>query len=537
MKAIRYLRLLPCLAVLALCGAIPSAAQVPYRRILHSDNEPQSWLTYGGNYLDQRFSRLKQIDKQNVGQLKMAWVYQLRRQGIVEASPIVVDGIMYLTEPPSTVTALDVRTGRPLWTWIPVLKNVVAIGLYQTNRGVAALNDCVYVATIDAHLVALDAKTGAVRWNVVVADNAKGYAITQAPLALDGKIIVGTGGAEAGIRGFLDAYDAKTGKQLWRVWTIPAPGEPGSETWAGNSADHGGGSTWNTGAYDPDLNLLYWGTGNPAPDWNGDARMGDNLYTCALIAVEATSGKMKWYFQFTPHETHDWDAAEPPILFDDVIGGKPRKLLGFANRNAFYYVLDRETGEFLTGIPFAKETWARGLDAKGRPIPNPNSDPTPEGNLVFPSVTGAVNWTSPSYSPETKLFYVDVREMGSYFFKGKAEFEPGKIAMGGGGGERALSGDDAYGAIRALEGTTGKLKWEFRLLSPSWVATLATSGGLVFSGSDEGNFFALDAESGKPLWDFNLGASIRSNPVTYEVDGKQYVVESAGNTYFVFSLP
>jgi len=534
MKTARFVPIL-------LAFSIPAAALaqappvVPYERLVKSDGEPQDWMTYGGNYYGQRFSALRQINKLNVGTLRMAWAYQtVRPASNMESSPIVVDGIMYLTEPPSTVTALDSRTGAKIWTWSPILNNVVAIGLFQTNRGVAILDKTVYIATIDAHLVALDAKTGAVKWNTLVADNRVGYAITGPPLVINGKVLIGTGGSEAAVRGFLDCFDAATGKRLWRIWTVPALNEPGSESWG--TALPEGGTTWNAGAYDPELNLVYWGTGNPAPDWNGDERPGDNLYTCSLLAIDPDTGKMKWFFQFSPHETHDWDASEPPVLFDDSINGKPRKLLGFANRNGFYYVLDRATGEFITGIPYVKQTWAKGLDAKGRPIFLPNIDPTPEGNLVFPSITGAVNWTSPSYSPLTKLFYVDAREMGSYFLKSAPRWEPGKFPAGG-GGERALSGDDAYGAIRALDGTTGKRKWEFKLLAPSWVGTLATGGGLVFSGSDEGNFFALDADTGKPLWEIFLGSSIRSNPVTFAVDGKQYVIVSAGSTFFTFALP
>jgi alcohol dehydrogenase (cytochrome c) len=523
-------------ALIAFAVALPTTAQVPYDRLVKSDGEPANWLSYGGNYYDQRFSGLKQLTPENVAGLKLAWAYQpTRPAGNVETSPVVVDGILYVTEPPSTVTALDAHTGAKIWTWSPILKNVVAIGLFQTNRGVAVLDGRVYVATIDAHLVALDAKTGSVVWNTVVADNKMGYAITGPPLAIDGKILIGTGGSEAAVRGLLDCFDAKTGKRLWRIWTVPAPGDPEAATW-GNSVPAGG-TTWNAAAYDPKLNLVYWGTGNPAPDWNGDDRPGSNLYTCSLLAIDPVAGKVKWYFQFSPHETHDWDASEPPVLFDGTIDGKPRKLLGFANRNAFYYVLDRETGKFVAGQPYAKQTWAKGLDAEGQPIVMPNTGPSPEGNLVFPSITGAINWTSNSYSPITKLFYVDAREMGSYFVKGtNTHWEMGKFPANA-GGERALSGDDAYGAIRALEATTGKMKWEFRLHSPSWVGTLATAGGLVFSGTDEGNFFALDAVTGKPLWNIYLGSSLRSNPVTYAVDGKQYVFVTAGTTYFVFGLP
>jgi len=513
--------------------------RVTYDEILHAASHPSDWLTYGGNYSSQRFSELKQINKQNVDTLKLRWVYQLRHTGIFESSPIVVDGVMYVTEPPTTVTALDVRTGRPIWRWTADLpKNLLTIGLFPTNRGVAVLGDTVYVATIDAHLVALDAKTGAMKWSVEIGDNKKAVAITQAPLAINGKIIVGMGGGEGGLRGYIDAYDAKDGKRLWRLYTIPTKGEPGVETWEGDSYKYGGATTWNTGAYDPELNTLYWGTGNPAPDWNGDMRKGDNLYSCSLLAIDADTGKMKWYFQFSPHETHDWDSSEPPILFDAVINGKKRKIVAQANRNAFYYVLDRETGQFLAGAAYAKQTWAKGLDAKGRPIEMPNIDPTTQGNLIYPSITGSVNWTSSSYSPLTGLVYVDTREQGAYYFKGHPTMEPANpLDIGGGGGQRVVYGDDAYSAIKALESTTGKIKWQFKMVGDSWTGTLATAGGLVFCADSQGNFFALDADDGKPLWNIQLGNSVRANPITYAVDGKQYVEAAAGNAVSVFSLP
>ena len=297
----------------------PSAAraQVSYDRIVRAHSEPQNWLTYSGTYSSQRFSSLREITTENVSQLKVAWVYQVRKPGLVETTPLVVDGVMYLTEPPSTVTALDVHSGRTIWTWSPAMpRDVRFIGFPPVNRGVAILDDTVYVATLDAHLVALDAKSGAVRWDVVVADNKTGHSMTLAPLALDGRIIVGPSGGEAGIRGFLDAYDAKTGQRLWRYWTIPGPGEAGHETWGGDSWKTGAGPTWLTGSYDPELNLLYWGVGNPGPDWNGDLRPGDNLYTCAVLALDAATGSLKWHFQFTPHDVHDWDACQVPVLLD-----------------------------------------------------------------------------------------------------------------------------------------------------------------------------------------------------------------------------
>ena len=540
MKAARYLLCGAALAALLLGGRTEMRAQnVTYDEILHSASHPNDWLTYGGNYSAQRFSELKQINKANVSQLKLQWVYQLRKSGIFESSPIVVDGMMYVTEPPTTVTALDVRTGRPVWRWSADLpKDLLTIGLFPTNRGVAILGDTVYVATIDAHLVALDAKTGNMRWRVEIGDNKKAVAITQAPMAIDGKIVVGMGGGEGGLRGYIDAYDAKDGHRLWRLYTIPTTGEPNVESWEGESYKYGGATTWNTGAYDPELNTLYWGTGNPAPDWNGDQRKGDNLYSCSLLAIDADTGKLKWYFQFSPHETHDWDASEPPILFDATIGGKKRKIVAQADRNAFYYVLDRVTGEFITGKAYAKETWAKGLDAKGRPIENPNIDPTTQGNLIYPSITGSVNWTSSSYSPLTGLFYVDTREQGAYYYKGHPTIEPANPAdTGGGGGQKLVNGDSAYTAVRALEATTGERKWEFKMVGDSWTGTLATAGGLVFCADSQGVFFALDAESGKALWNIQLGNAVRANPITYAVDGKQYVVGEAGNAVSVFSLP
>jgi len=540
MKAAKFIVCSLALVTLLLGSRMRSWAQnVTYDRILHAADHPEDWLTYGGNYASQRFSPLKQINKENVNSLKLRWIYQLRRSGIAESSPIVADGLMYITEPPTTVTALDVRTGRPVWRWSADLpRDLLTIGLFPTNRGVAILGDTVYVATIDAHLVALDAKTGIVRWRSEVGNNKEGVAITQAPMAINGKIIVGMGGGEAGLRGYIDAYDAKDGKRLWRLYTVPTTGEPGVETWEGESYKWGGATTWNTGAYDPELDTIYWGTGNPAPDWNGDARKGDNLYSCTLLAIDADTGKLKWYFQFSPHETHDWDSAEPPILFDATVNGKLRKIVAQANRNAFYYVLDRVTGEFITGQAYAKQTWAKGLDAKGRPIELPDTEPSTKGTLVYPSITGGVNWTSSSYSPLTGLFYVNTREQGAYYYKGRPTIQPANPAdVGGGGGEKILNGDAAYSAVRALEGTTGNRKWEFKMVGDSWTGTLITAGGLVFCADANGVFFALDADTGKPLWNIQLGNSVRANPITYAVDGKQYVEASAGNSISVFSLP
>ncbi|MDA0678957.1 MAG: PQQ-dependent dehydrogenase, methanol/ethanol family [Proteobacteria bacterium] len=529
------------LVVLIMVLAAHSAnADVSFGRLVDAKNDKDNWLTYSGTYRSERYSPLAEINTRNVKNLKVIWAYQMQPStitgaGLVETTPLVADGIMYITEPPSTVTALDARTGKRLWTWSSELSDeVLHIGFPKVNRGVALLGDAVYVGTLNAHLVSLDAATGALRWDVEVADNKVGFSLTLAPLALERMIIVGVSGAEAGVRGFVDAYDSATGERVWRFNTIPAPGEPGSETWQGDAWQTGGGSTWLTGSYDPDLDLLYWTVGNPAPDWNGDVRPGNNLYSCSLIALDPDTGELKWHFQFTPHDTHDWDANQIPVLFDAEFNGVDRKIVALANRNAFFYLLDRETGEFLHGNEYSKQTWAAGLDESGRPIVLPGTDPTYEGNLIWPSLQGATNWFSPSYNPQTEQFFVSTRLMGSVYYKADVEYEEGMPFLGG--GEQAMSGDDAAGAIRALDVLTGKQQWEFMLHSPPWAGVMATAGGLVFGGSNEGNVFALDGQSGKPLWDFQTGGAVRTNPMSFAVDGRQRVVSTGGGTLFVFGL-
>ena len=521
--------------VMVLVSLAPLFAQVPFERLVNSHLEPESWLTYSGSYDSHRFSHLDQITKDNVGNLSPKWVYQMRRPGLVETTPIVYDGVMYLTESPSNVTALDAGTGRTLWRWTrPMPEDLRNIGFPRVNRGVAVLDNRIFVATLDGYLFALDAASGSVRWETHVADNATGHSFTLAPLAIDGKVIVGTSGGEAGIRGFLDAYDAETGQQVWRFWTIPGPGEPGIETWGGNSWMNGAGATWLTGSYDPELNLLYWGIVNPGPDWNGDVRPGDNLYTSSVVALDADSGTLAWHFQCTPHDTHDWDANQIPVLIDREWEGEERRLLILANRNAFYYVLDRKTGEFLHGNEYSKQTWATGLDENGRPLEIPGMEPSYDGTLVWPSLQGATNWFSPSYSPDTGALYVSIREMGSYYFKSDVEFEEGEPYLGG--GEQSLRGDDAQGWVYALDALTGERRWQFRLLSPPWSGVMATAGGLVIGGSQEGNVYALDDDTGEPLWSFFVGGAVRTNPMSFSHQGTQYIVMAGGNSLFVFGL-
>lgn len=406
-------------------------AQVPFERIVNADREPGNWLSYSRDLQGRRFSPLTEINTQNVSGLRVKWAFQFREPR-TEVSPIVIDGILFVTGP-NSAAAIDGRSGRLLWTWTrPLPADFHSIGFGHTNRGPAVLDDKLFVATLDGYLVALDLKSGIERWSSKVLNYKTGYSMTMAPLTIDGKVVIGVSGGEAGIRGFIDAYDAKTGQRAWRFWTIPGPGEPGHDTWSGEAWKTGGGATWVTGSYDPELKLIYWGVGNPGPDWNGDVRQGDNLYTCSLLALDADSGKLRWYFQFSPHDTHDWDATHVPILFDAPIHGTNRKLVAVANRNAFYYVLDRATGEFLLGKPYAKQTWATGLDAKGRPIAAPNAEPTKEGNLIWPNLNGATVWFSPSYDPQTGLVYVATREIGARYFKRDTPYKPGTFFPGGG---------------------------------------------------------------------------------------------------------
>lgn len=513
-----------------------AAGQAPYGRILHADSEPGNWLTYGGTYQAHGYSALDQINVGNISRLKVAWMHQIGVGHHFETTPLVFDGVMYITEPPSDVTALDLRTGRPIWSYRRSLPKGIIACCGQVNRGLAVLDDQLFLGTVDAHLVALDLRSGRVRWDVEVADYKAAYSITVAPLAVKDKVIVGIAGAEYGIRGFLDAYDAKTGKRAWRFWTVPGPGEPGNESWSGESWKTGGAPTWVTGAFDPEANLVYWGTGNPSPDFIGDDRKGDNLYSDSLIALDADTGKLKWFFQFTPHDVLDMDANQVPVLLDAEFRGRPRKLVLFANRNGFYYVLDRLTGEFLTGKAFARQNWAKGLDEHGRPILNPAAVPSLEGALIYPDDDGTANWFSPSLDLKTGLFYQNVREKGAIQRRSSnpTVYAPGRLFMGG--TRLPAPGEEPWGALRALDWRTGEMKWEFRVHTPPWCGVLSTAGGVVFSGTMEGDFFALDSTTGKLLWRFQTGGAIWSNPISYQSEGKQYIVVSAGSALIAFSL-
>jgi alcohol dehydrogenase (cytochrome c) len=520
------------------CLAWPAQAQVTADRLTNAAREPQQWLTYAGSYDGSRYSPLDQINKTNIQKLALQWVFQTGVRGTHETTPLVVDNVMYVTAPDNHAFAIDVRTGRPLWHYARSLPKTMSLCCGPQNRGVAALGDKVFMGTLDAHVVALDAKTGRVRWDVAAADADKGFSFTGAPLAVKDKIIVGVAGGEYGIRGFIDAYDAESGKRAWRFYTIPGEGEKGLETWKGDSWKRGGAPTWVTGAYDPQLNTLYWGTGNPGPQMYGANRLGDNLYSDSLIALDPDVGTMKWYFQFTPHDVHDWDSTHTPVLFDDTIAGVSRKLVAVANRNGFFYVLDRVTGSYLLGRPYTQITWAKELDASGRPVVLPGTEPTAEGNKVCPSGTGGTNWHPPSYSPRTRLMYFFSNEQCDMFMADDALEPPhraGRLYIGS--AFFAVPGEHDETSVRAVDPKSGAIRWDFREYSGAWAGVFSTAGGLVFAGDGQGNFIALDADTGKDLWHLPLGAPIRAAAISYAVDGRQFITIPAGGALFTFALP
>jgi alcohol dehydrogenase (cytochrome c) len=513
--------------------------EVPYDRIRSAAAEPQNWLTYWGDYSGRHYSPLAQIDTGNVDQLQAQWAVQMPGDGIVESVPIVVDGVLYTTGPPGEVFALDARTGRQIWKYQRPQKIVNPYESNRVNRGVAILGNRIYFGTLDAALVALDARSGALVWETQVADTMEGYSITSAPLAIKDKIVTGVAGGEYGIRGFIDAYDPNTGKRLWRTYTVPAPGEFGSDTWGGDSWKHGSAGTWLTGTYDPDLNTLYWPIGNPGPDANGDVRKGDNLFSCSVLALDPETGQRKWHYQFTPNDTHDWDATEDLILVDRPHGGTRRKLLLQADRNGVFYVLDRTDGTFLSAAPFVRADWVSGWDKAGRPITTPYWRATPEGNTVFPALGGGTNFQAPSYSPQTGWVYFAYHDGPGRYSAGPAPYEPGRQfwGRGSGGGLPGPTASEEQG-VQAFDPETGKTKWRFQLTQNSLSAgVLATAGGLVFAASREGNLIALDAANGKPLWHFGAGAEIASAPMSYAVDGRQYVAVSSAGVLYSFALP
>ncbi|MDE0435090.1 MAG: PQQ-dependent dehydrogenase, methanol/ethanol family [Bryobacterales bacterium] len=520
------------LGLLFAAGAF--AGDVTNQMLLDAQGDAESWLTYGRNYSGWRYSELDEINTRTVKRLAPSWVFQTGVSGRLQTTPLVSDGVMYVTGHNNHAWALDLLTGRELWHYSKKPAKEAQGCCARPNRGFAILGDTLYKVNFGATLVALDAKTGDVLWEKVVADYKEGYSATAAPLIVKNMVLVGIAGAEFGTRDFLDAYDAKTGDRVWRFWTVPGPGEPGHETWGGDSWKRGGGSTWITGTYDPDLNLIYWGTGNPGPDMNGDVRPGDNLYTCSVVALDADTGTLKWHFQFTPHDVHDWDAVADPVLVDLDVEGEKRKALIQANRNGHFYVLDRTTGEFLLARAYTEVTWADGIDAKGRPILIPGKDPTEEGNVACPGLGGGHNWHPTAYSPQTGLYYFDSVDGCHIYYRTTQGYIKGQwyqaSTVGG------VPDEPATGSIVALDPATGETKWRYEMVSSPSSGLLATAGGLVFGGDPQGYVTAFDAQTGKVLWKFQSGGSVAAAPITYRFRGKQYVTVAAGEAIMTFAL-
>lgn len=497
-----------------------------------------SWPSYNGSMSGSRFSPLTQIDTKNVGQLAPKWMFPIPgAPGSLQTTPVVVDGVMYVTSV-NEAFALDARSGREIWHFKrPRTKGLAGDAASGINRGVAVLGDRVFMVTDDAHLISLHRLTGQLIWEVEMADYKQNYGATGAPLVVNDLVISGISGGDEGVRGFLDAYKASTGERVWRFWTIPARGEPGSETWVGRALEHGCGTTWLTGTYDPETKLLYWPTGNPCPDYNGDERKGDNLYSDSVLALDPATGKLKWHYQFTPHDLHDWDATEPPVLVNAKFKGQDRKLLLQGNRNGFFYVLDRVTGKVLLAEPFVKKlTWASGIGPDGRPVLLPGYAPTEEGQRTCPSVAGAANWTSTAYSPKTGFYYFFAQESCNIYSKNGEWWEAGKSFYGG--GTRRSPGDNGGKFLKAMNIETGKPAFEIAGIGGEILGSglMATAGGLLFYGDGRGAFVAADASNGKLLWHFNAGPRWKSGPMSYAVDGVQYVAIASGATIVSFSL-
>lgn len=504
---------------------------VTQERLLKGTEDTTAWLMYGGNYQSWRFSPLKDINRKNVKKLTPAWIFQTGIPGQLEASPIVADGILYLTASYNNLFALDAITGDPIWKYAHSLPPDMRVCCGPTNRGVAIANDKVFMGTLDAHLLAFDRKTGAVAWDAKVDEYTAGFSVTVAPLVVKDKVIVGIAGGEYGVRGYIDAYDVKTGERKWRRHTTPAAGEKGVETWAGDSWKTGGGPTWVTGSYDPEQDVLFWATGNAAPDWNGDVRAGDNLYTASVLALNPDTGDIKWYFQFTPHDVWDYDGNTDLFLVNIERSGKTIKALAQPNRNGFLYVLDRSTGKYLHGAQYVdKLNWAKGLDENGRPIVDPKFIPQPEGKeWICPGAPGGKNGSyTGAYSPITKLMYVPVIESCMQMRKAEAMFIQGIPYWGGGWNGSQADDQSSYGHFSAIDPTTGAIKWRHTEAYPLLGGTLVTGGGLVFTGNQEGLALAFDDTTGELLWKFQTGASVRGQPSTYKIGGRQYLALPSG---------
>jgi alcohol dehydrogenase (cytochrome c) len=501
-----------CLFLFAACS-LP-AQDIQTKDLIHPSAD--SWPTYHGDYSGRRHSALTQITKQNVHNLSLAWVFQTNQTAGIKSSPLVVDGVMYFTVP-DNVWAVDARSGHMIWHYTyPPNK-----GLHIGQRGVGMYKSWLYFMTPDGHLISLDAKDGKVRWDVVVADYAKGYWTTTSPLIIDNHVLVGASGDFDNLAGFLRSVDPVTGETQWQWDATPPAGTPNTAT---------GGNTWMTGTYDPDLHLLYWGTGNPTPVLNGTSRPGDNLYTCSIVALNPDTGKLVWAFQPSPHDTHDWDAAEVPMLVDAHFKGQPRKMLMQASRNGYFFVLDRTNGKSLLTVPFGPVNWALGIDKRGEPIPNPDKEPAPDGRLIAPDEGGLNNYRSPSFDPHTGLFIVNAHPSYSLYFA--------KPADGHYGWAGADYGLWSKSVIEAIDYQTGKIRWKHEMgKNGSGAGVLTTDSGIAITGDPFGNVLALDTQDGKTLWHAGTGDGMGISPITYELDGRQYIVTASGGVVFAWALP
>jgi alcohol dehydrogenase (cytochrome c) len=508
-------------------------------QIRRANGSPGEWLSYSGSLSGWRYSSLSEITRVNVSQLRLLWAYQsTTSEPRFESTPIVVSDTIFVTEPPAAVVALDAKTGKVIWKYERPIPANLPFEVGKVNRGLAILGNSLFFGSLDGYLVAINANTGKVNWQTRVAKSSEGFSLTGAPLVVNQSVIIGVAGGDYGVRGFIAAYDVMTGQQRWKFDTIPGPGEVGHETWENEAWKQGGGGTWVTGSYDPSLDLIYWGVGNPTPAFAGDERPGDNLFTNSVVALHASSGKLAWYFQFTPHDEHDWDSTQTPILADLLIDGAERKVICWPNRNGFYYVLDRVTGQFLAGTPFVEINWAQGLTSQGRPIPANPGRVTEGGRVTKPGVIGGVNWQPGAFSPERGLIFIPAIEGQSVFTKSAAA----RVTHG----ERGIfagSGGSMVGpvikVVRALNAATGGKQWEYRppqgKTFDGFGGLLATAGALVF-GASGASLFALDATTGKELWYVGLGGDTWAPPITFTSEGRQVIGVWAGRGLFAFGL-